>query len=230
MSDFQNETKFRAALNGFNREDVVAYIEQLTQEHEAELSVLRERNNQLSHELDAAHERLATLQDNEITQEEMDAARNRINELLNENQQLEDRVAELEDRLANPAQNEAEAPADVTEQDLTAPIPEIGDVLPADIAPSNDYAEMELAAYRRAELAERVARDRASDIYREISSVFQHANTRLGAGKADLVEMTKAVKSDVNQLMHVLEGIRSVYNEAEVSFKAVRDKNHQMEP
>ena len=118
----------------------------------------------------------------------------------------------------------------MTEQDLTAPIPEISEVLPADVAPSRDYTEMELAAYRRAELAERVARDRAADVYREISSVFQHADSRLGVGKADLAEMTKAVQSDVSQLLHVLESIRSIYSEAEVSFNAVREKNQPLEP
>ena len=229
MPELTNEMQFRSALNGFNREDVVAYIEKLTQEHETELAVLRERNAQLSHELEAANENLARLGDSQITQEEMEAARERIGQLLNENQALEDRVAELEGSLSANEAGETEAPADVTEQDLTAPIPEISEVLPADVAPSRDYTEMELAAYRRAELAERVARDRAADVYREISS-FQHADTRLGVGKADLAEMTKAVQSDVSQLLHVLESIRSIYSEAEVSFNAVREKNQPLEP
>ncbi len=230
MPELTNEMQFRSALNGFNREDVVAYIEKLTQEHETELAVLRERNAQLSHELEAANENLARLGDSQITQEEMEAARERIGQLLNENQALEDRVAELEGSLSASEAGETEAPADVTEQDLTAPIPEISEVLPADVAPSRDYTEMELAAYRRAELAERVARDRAADVYREISSVFQHADSRLGVGKADLAEMTKAVQSDVSQLLHVLESIRSIYSEAEVSFNAVREKNQPLEP
>ncbi len=230
MPELTNEMQFRSALNGFNREDVVAYIEKLTQEHETELAVLRERNAQLSLELEAANENLARLGDSQITQEEMEAARERIGQLLNENQALEDRVAELEGSLSANEAGETEAPADVTEQDLTAPIPEISEVLPADVAPSRDYTEMELAAYRRAELAERVARDRAADVYREISSVFRHADTRLGVGKADLAEMTKAVQSDVSQLLHVLESIRSIYSEAEVSFNAVREKNQPLEP
>ena len=100
MPELTNEMQFRSALNGFNREDVVAYIEKLTQEHETELAVLRERNAQLSHELEAANENLARLGDSQITQEEMEAARERIGQLLNENQALEDRVAELEGSLS----------------------------------------------------------------------------------------------------------------------------------
>ncbi len=52
-------TQFRAALHGFNREDVVAYIDRLNLEHEEQLSQLREENQQLQHRLEAANQALA---------------------------------------------------------------------------------------------------------------------------------------------------------------------------
>ena len=167
---------------------------------------------------------LESAQRNSVSQEDYESAKRRITELLTENQSLGDRIAELEDSLTKAAEHGPEM-VDVTEQDLTAPIPTVNEVLPADVAPSKDYTELELAAYRRAELAERAARERAADVYREISSVFQHGNTKLDTGKQDLEQMTRAIQDDVNQLLQVLNGIRSAYRDTELSFEAVSDRN-----
>lgn len=216
--------RFRAALHGFNREDVVAYIEKTTQQYETELNALREKNEALVRQLNETAASLEQAQQNSVSQADYEAAKRRITELLTENQSLGDRVAELEESLANAAENGPDL-TDVTAQDLTAPIPEVSEVLPADVAPSRDYSELELAAYRRAELAERAARERAADVYREVSSVFQHGNTKLDTGRQDLEQMTRALSDDVNQLLQVLNSIRSAYHETELSFEAVSERN-----
>lgn len=43
---------FRKAFNGFNREDVVRYIEYITSHHQAELAQLRSENQSLQDEID----------------------------------------------------------------------------------------------------------------------------------------------------------------------------------
>lgn len=226
MPDTTPVNRFRAALHGFNREDVVSYIEATAQQHEAEVRKLQEQNLYLHRQLDDANETIARLRVNEELQGELEAARQRISELLQENQELSDRVQTLEDSLAA-GQDQPETPEVVT-QDLTAPIPAIGEVLPVEVAPSKDYTELELAAYRRAELAERVARERAADVYREVNSVFQHATSKMDGGRQDLEQMTRTIQADVNQLMNVLSSIRSAYDDAEVSFGAVCEKNRQL--
>ena len=218
------QNRFRAALHGFNREDVVSYIEKTAREHETELRTLQEKNENLQRQLNETTAALESAQRNSVSQEDYESAKRRITELLTENQSLGDRIAELEDSLTKAAEHGPEM-VDVTEQDLTAPIPTVNEVLPADVAPSKDYTELELAAYRRAELAERAARERAADVYREISSVFQHGNTKLDTGKQDLEQMTRAIQDDVNQLLQVLNGIRSAYRDTELSFEAVSDRN-----
>lgn len=228
MSDqIPGGNRFRAALHGFNREDVVAYIEKTTQQHETELRTLQEKNDTLSRQLAETTEALESARQNSVSQEDYESAKRRITELLTENQSLGDRIAELEDSLVKASEQGSEL-TDVTEQDLTAPIPTVNEVLPADVAPSRDYTELELAAYRRAELAERAARERAADVYREISSVFQHGNTKLDTGRQDLEQMTRAIQENVNQLMQVLNSIRSAYHDTELSFEAVSDRNRPM--
>ena len=50
MADF---SKFRSALNGFNRTDVVNYVEAVSLEHQKETRQLREETERLAAERDA---------------------------------------------------------------------------------------------------------------------------------------------------------------------------------
>lgn len=226
MAEATTGNRFRNALHGFNRDDVVSYIENTAKQHEEELNQLREQNIRLHRQLDEANDTIARLQENEHVQQELETANLRVSELLQDNQELNERIRELEDAV-NSVSAVSEPPEVVT-QDLTEPIPAISEVLPVEVAPSKDYTELELAAYRRAELAERVARERAADVYREVSAVFQHANSKMDGGRQDLEQMARTIQADVNQLMNVLSGIRSAYDEAEVSFNAVNEKNRQL--
>ena len=226
MSESNSAIRFRNALHGFNRDDVVSYIDSTAKQHEAELRQAQEQNLRLQRQLDEANQIIASLRASEDVQQELDAAKERISRLLQDNEALAEQVNTLEEALAN-APKEPEVPEVVT-QDLTAPIPAIQEVLPVEVAPSKDYTELELAAYRRAELAERVARERAADVYREVNAVFTHATSKMDGGRQDLEQMTRTIQADVNQLMNVLAGIRSAYDEAEVSFNAVNEKNRQL--
>ena len=226
MSESNSAIRFRNALHGFNRDDVVSYIDSTAKQHEAELRQAQEQNLRLQRQLDEANQIIASLRASEDVQQELDAAKERISRLLQDNEALAEQVNTLEEALAN-APKEPEVPEVVT-QDLTAPIPAIQEVLPVEVAPSKDYTELELAAYRRAELAERVARERAADVYREVNAVFSHATSKMDGGRQDLEQMTRTIQADVNQLMNVLAGIRSAYDEAEVSFNAVNEKNRQL--
>ncbi len=226
MSESNSAIRFRNALHGFNRDDVVSYIDSTAKQHEAELRQAQEKNLRLQRQLDEANQIIASLRASEDVQQELDAAKERISRLLQDNEALAEQVNTLEEALAN-APKEPEVPEVVT-QDLTAPIPAIQEVLPVEVAPSKDYTELELAAYRRAELAERVARERAADVYREVNAVFTNATSKMDGGRQDLEQMTRTIQADVNQLMNVLAGIRSAYDEAEVSFNAVNEKNRQL--
>lgn len=117
---------FRSALGGFNRQDVVRYIEYMNNKHSSELEQL---NSQL-----------------QLAQ----ANQGNNSELVKKLEAAEARCAELEALLA---------------EEGRAPICE-GD---------------ELEAYRRAERAERLARDRASQIYAKANAALADATVKVEA-------------------------------------------------
>ena len=117
---------FRSALGGFNRQDVVRYIEYMNNKHSAELE-------QLNSQLQLAQ---ANQGDNSELQAKLEAA--------------EARCAELEAMLSNGGEA----------------VPVRGD---------------ELEAYRRAERAERLARDRAAQIYAQANAALADATVKVEA-------------------------------------------------
>lgn len=127
MAAIQN---FRSAIGGFNREDVVRYIEYMNNKHNSELE-------QLKSQLQAAQEELAKADNTE---------------LLAKLEAAEARCAELEAQLANGA------PA-------SAPVPQ----------------DSELETYRRAERAERLARERASQIYAQANAALADVTVKVEA-------------------------------------------------
>lgn len=125
MAAIQN---FRSAIGGFNREDVVRYIEYMNNKHNAELEQLRSQ-------LQTAQEELAKADNTE---------------LLAKLEAAEARCAELE------AQKVHEAPV---------PTPQ----------------DSELETYRRAERAERLARERASQIYAQANAALADVTVKVEA-------------------------------------------------
>jgi len=218
-------TQFRAALHGYNREDVVSYIDRLTREHEDALRRLQERNDQLRAELNEANEALAAAGDNAETEKALSDAQTLIADLRARNAELEEQCEALNAQLE---QREEETPDTVPmpiNQDLEAPIPPVMEVLPVELQPSKDYTELELAAYRRAELAERMARERAGEVYRQIQSVFGQANAKLDTGRSDLEELSRKLTGDINDMLSLLTNLNGSYRQAEASFAEIGERS-----
>lgn len=223
------QTQFRAALHGYNREDVVSFIDRMTREHEDALRRLQEKNDALRAELEEAREALEKAGDSAETEKALSDAQTLISDLRTRNGELEDRLAALEEAL-NDAHGETDTqtlPMPIT-QELDEPIPPVAEVLPVELAPSKDYTELELAAYRRAELAERLARERSGDVYRQVQSVFNQASQRLDTGKADLSQLSQTITKDVNELLTLLTNLNSVYSQAELSFGEIGARNREI--
>ena len=141
---------FRSAFNGFNREDVVHYIEYLNNQHNSQLE-------QLNTQLQTALEKAASEGSSNL-QSQLDAALARC--------------AELEQALA---QKEQEAPAVVT------------------------TTEEELEAYRRAERTERMARERAEQIYTQANAVLADATLKAENAAAQISAVTDQISEQLQQ-------------------------------
>ena len=218
---------FRSSMHGFNRDDVIAFIENTSLEHEKELRALRDANVRLVQQLDETNA--------DALQAELAEARAALAEaeekylaLEAEKKVLEGELTAAKDALAEAAQAPAvtETPAQADTSPLNAPIAPISENVPAE--PPKDYAAMELAAYRRAETAERLARERAGKVYEQLGEVFSTASERLDSNEADLTQLTQALQLNMKQMQDVLDSIRGSYTDARESFRSFSDRNREI--
>ena len=162
--------KFRSAFNGFNREDVVHYIEFTNARHEAEVAQLKEqlefyRNNA------AENARLA---------------------------ELEAKCAALEE------ENEA-----LRQQAATA-------------SAQQSSAEEELAAYRRAERAERLAKTRVSQMDNQANAAIADTAANLDAAAENLGFVAQEAMEKVQALQFAVSGSKQVIADAALALGAIR--------
>lgn len=189
---------FRIVMRGFHRGDVVQFIRRLDAEHEKDINALKEKNESLTAAMEALRQ-------------ELDAA-NR------ENAALKDRCASAEAALAAVATAPNPAPA-APEADLDAPIPPAPPLLPKE----PNINELELAAYRRAELAERLARDRAAAADEQMRALFAQSREKLNLATGDLATVLDSLDADFEHLRQLVRAAQSVLDESDVGVKAVEN-------
>lgn len=174
---------FRSAFNGFNREDVVHYIEYINSRHTTEV-------NQLKAELDLVHSRLQSMPDATALEEELAALRAERDQLL-------EQVAQLQEQAA-------------------APAPE------AVVAAPAFSAEQELETYRRAERMERLARERADEIYRQANAALADATVKVDAAALQISQMSDAVLTQLNGLQSAVNNSKQALTDAAATMFAIR--------
>ena len=167
---------FRTAFNGFNREDVVCYLEYLKSRHASEV-------NQLKAEAEGLRAKLDTFCDRQL--EKRDCTR-----LEEENATLRQRIQELE-------QEKYALAAQLTQQQEPA-----------------DYPAQELEAYRRAERTERVARERAEQVYSETSTVLTQASNRIEAALRQMTGISQQVTGQLDTLQTAIASSRLALQDA----------------
>ena len=185
-------SKFRSALGGFNREDVVNYIESMSLEQQKQLRKLQEENEKLRSEKNALAELLAAANSDLSTLREQDAALSEQVELL----------AQQAAELAGQVKAESEkAPEETSE--AAEPV---------------DYTSLELEAYRRAEQTERNAAVRADKIYRQLTALCEHARERYSDAGDEIAALSEDLTANLGRLQETLAELRLVFDEAENAF------------
>lgn len=206
---------FRSAFNGFNREDVVHYIEYLNANHANQIKQLQadlatmQRESFLPDVDDDQDDTVAEMQEQFQQQEALLTALNTekdellarcsqleaiVSVLTSENKDLSDKVAQLEAQLTSVT----------AERDTAAAKPQF-----------SACVEEELAAYRRAERVERQATERANALYRKLRIALQdtadkadHAVTNLdtisGQFSAQLSALRDSLLDSKSDLDHSL--------------------------
>ncbi len=228
---------FRSAFNGFNREDVVNHISYMSTKHESV-------TNQLRAEAEALRQELAELQRNASI-----ADAGRIEEL---EQALEDRDQELSDRDSEMAAlrqelDEAnqllshrdellaarEKEMTTQEKEMKALRKELADLRdrlaeakeeaakPAAIEKSANHWD-ELRAYRRAETAERRARERVNELYDGASAALRTAGEGLGTTTAAIDVLVEQFRADLVALQEAIDAGRDSLTAAAKTLEDIR--------
>lgn len=217
---------FRSSMHGFNRDDVIAYIEKTSLEYEKDLRALQDANARMRQQLDDCDVDMLK-EELSVTKAALAASEEKCVSLSAEKAMLEGELAAAKEALAAaeavPAVNPVAAPAVVSP--LDAPITPVAELSQAE--PAKDYATLELAAYRRAEVAERLARERASAVYDQLGEVFASASTKLDRNENDLNQLTSALQLNMKQLQDILDAIRSSYSDTRESFRSFSDRNSE---
>ena len=204
---------FRTAFNGFNREDVVRYIEYLNAQHAAELNRL---NSELAYLRNQFEQAPAAPEANAVDNEVVEQQAARIRELFDLNKAQEQQIAQLTAQLAE-AQGQANAA--VSEQArLNADLDQA-------LQQQNSYksrVEEELEAYRRAERTERMARERAEQLYRQANAILADATTKVDDAAALLGKMSDKVMGELAELQGAVAGSKQALRDAAASMYTIR--------
>lgn len=207
--------KFRSALNGFNREDVASYLEYLNSKHTAQVNQLTSEADFLRSKLESSTPAADFSEDLTSLEQERDALKLQIAALQAENEQLlahasalaeenevlRTRCAELEQKASSPK---------------TA-VPPFAPTAPAAYTPAE-----ELEIYRRAERAERMARERADLVYRQTNGILNEASIRVNEMADQVVPIADQILMQITQLQNAVNSTKQSLQDAVVIINTLR--------
>ena len=196
MSAPQN---FRSAFNGFNRDDVVKYLEYINSRHHAQVNQLTGENEYLRQQLEAAQAAPGAQEELQRLQELCASQQVELEELRAVRTAMEARCSGMEQELEE-AQRKAEE-AQSTAQCGVA---------------------QELEAYRRAERMERQARERSEQIYRQTNSVLADATVQLEDATEGIFQLADQVMGQLEQLRSAVERSKQALKNASDTMYAIR--------
>lgn len=200
-----NKKTFRTALNGFNREDVVHYIEYINTQHNNQV-------NQLTAELEQLRGRVQetpVVEANTELEEQLQAALAENAALAAKVQKLDENRITLEEQLQAALAEKYQAVLD-------------RDAALANQAHTTSRMEEELEAYRRAERAERLATERAKKVYNQVNGVLADATVKVDEAAATIGGLSDQVMAQLSQLQNAVSGSKQALQDAVDTMYALR--------
>lgn len=190
---------FRTAFNGFNREDVVHYIEYINAKNTALV-------NQLRSDLASAQQEATSLR---TTPPKDPAMEEQI-------RQLNARVAQLEDEVltAQIAKSDAETA-------LAAMTKERDQALEAQNV-AKRHSEEELEAYRRAERMERQAKERADAMYARANGIVADATAKVDEAAQQINGIADEVAAQLSVLQSAVADSKCALQDASAALYNIR--------
>ena len=206
---------FRTAFNGFNREDVVRYIDYLNTKHTSEIA-------QLNSELEFLRNRPAQTEpapvapvaavDESVIAEQA----GRIRELFDQCREQEQMIATVEREKAELADRLAAA------QEELVQLRDQMDTAAQQQVSFKSRMEEELEAYRRAERTERLARERAERMYQQANGVLADATVKVDDAATQIGALSDRVISQLTELQNAVSGSKQALRDAAATMYTIR--------
>ena len=213
MSDF---SKFRTAVSGFNRTDVVNYIESTSIEHQKALRKLTDERDKLAAENARLQTEQAELQQRlEQAQADNDALSEQVNTLAQEGAELAEQLKKSEEARQELLIRPAPQPEEPAEP---APQPEEPEESEEPAAQEPSLTEKELTAYRRAEQTERNAAVRARRIYAQLSNLCEDARTRYMDSGEEIAALAADLSTGLSRLQDAFAEVQVIFDDAQNAF------------
>ena len=152
--------------------------------------------NQLTSEADYLRSRLEAVQPAPEQDDAICALEQERDDLRVQLEEMQQRCAQLEEQLAQ-AGNQPAAPS----------------------------AAEELEAYRRAERTERIAKERAEQVYRQVNGVLADATVKVDGVAAEIGAMADQVMSQLSQLQTAVTSSKQALQDAAATMYAIRPEN-----
>ena len=187
---------FRSAFNGFNKEDVVQYLEYINTKHNNQV-------NQLTTELEELRAQLAQPNLDQLLL--VDALREECANLTAKLEESEAARAVLEEQLAQ----QPASPVAVEAAPVAEPAP-------------SALASEELEAYRRAERAEREARERAELVYYQANGVLSETTSKVDSIAGEITEMADQVMGQLTQMQMLVSSSKHALQDAASMLNTIR--------
>lgn len=191
---------FRSAIGGFNREDVVRYIELMNSKHTSQVNQLSTEIEELRRKLENAAAVPDRTEEVDDLSAQLEAAREQVNALTQEREQLKAELATALEEIASLKAHQAESAA----ASVTA---------------------MELEAYRRAEQAERQAKARAEQIYLQATGTLAQATTQVDTAATRFREIAEQVSCQMNQLQLAVDSSKNALLDAATTMYTIHTED-----
>ena len=188
---------FRSAFNGFNREDVVHYLEYINSKHTNQINQLTSENQELR-----AAAQMSPVEDQSELVASLQA---QCAELTAQLEEEKNRCAELTGKL-EALQQELDSKAET----------------PAPAEAISALASEELEAYRRAERIEREARERSELVYFQANGVLTEAAAKVNTISTDITDMADQVMRQLTQLQMAVTSSKQALQDASSIMSTIR--------
>lgn len=201
----EKQTQFRtAAFGGFNKQDVLAYLEASAREQEEKLAALRREVEEARKAGDEAREKA-------------DAGESRLTALEEENQRLAGDLAARADALAQAEARRDELEAQV--KDLAAQVEKLAPAAQSYEAVKERTAGIELEAHGRAQAIELAAQGKAKKTKAEMETWFGRLENAYSRLRSELDATITRAAGELEQVSRSLEGISGEFAAQDAALK-----------